>query len=131
MSVQFIQAAKLLNQADGSLFPDALHPGDVVAGVSHQGFDFNHLLGGYPVIFPDFFRGIGNLFLGFHQADGGGVADQLEAVPVPGGDDAAFPLFPCQTRQGTQQIVRFVAVQFQNRVTQSGEDVFQRLHLGK
>ena len=35
MGVQLIQAAELLNQAHGSLFPDALHPGDVVAGIPH------------------------------------------------------------------------------------------------
>ena len=89
------QAAELLDEGEGGLFPDALDAGDVVRGVALQALDVDQLFGRKAVLFPD-----GGLVhhprfavpaRGGGQQDGGVGADQLQIVPVAGGDVAGLP----------------------------------------
>ena len=80
-----LQAAEFLDEGQRGLFPDARHAGDVVGGVPHQAFHINELPGLHAVFFKDGGGVHHQRFLVGGQQHGGGVAHQLQAVPVAGG----------------------------------------------
>ena len=80
-----LQAAEFLDEGQRGLFPDARHAGDVVGGVPHQAFHINELPGLHAVFFNDGGGVHHQRFLVGGQQHGGGIAHQLQAVPVAGG----------------------------------------------
>ena len=126
-------AAELLDQGQGGFFADALHTGDVVRGVPHQALDVDQLPGRHAVCFLDgglvHHLGLAVATGGGGQQDGGGVAHQLQAVPVPGGQVAGVPLPGPGGGQGAQDVVRLPALGGHQGIAQVGQQLAQQGHL--
>ena len=128
------QAAELLNQGQGGFFADALDAGNIVRRVAHQALDVDELPGADPIL--------GLHRLGVHdpglavapgrggQQDGGGIAHQLQVVPVSGGQVAGLPPLVTGGGQGAQNVVGLPALGRHQAVAQVGEKLAQKRHLG-
>ncbi len=133
VGIDAFQVPELLYQGQGGLFADALHAGDVVGRVAHQTLDLDQLQGLDAVFLPDGIRVHGDRFAAAHGAGGqqhrGGVADQLQAVTVSGGQIAV--IFPggAGGGQGAQDVIGFPALGGDLPVTQVGEQLFEDGHL--
>ena len=134
MFIDAFQAAELLDEGQGGLFADALDAGDVVRGVPLQALDVDQLSGGQAVLFPD-----GGLV--HHprlavparsggQQDGGGGADQLQVVPVAGGEVAGLAALVAGGGQGAEDIVGFPPLGSDQLVAEEGQKLPQQRHLG-
>ena len=122
-----------LDEVHGGLFPDALDPGDVVAGVPHQGLEVDDVDGLKAVLLPEGLRGhvlFGGLaHAGGHQLHPGGLRDELEGVPVPGDDDGLPPGGGVPHRDGAQKVVGLPAVQLVAGDVHGVQHVLQNGHL--
>ena len=59
--------------------------------IAHQSLDLDQLPGLQTVLFPDHVGRIENVALVGSKANGDGFGNQLQGIPVAGGDDAAHP----------------------------------------
>ena len=104
-----------LHKAHGGLFPHALHAGDVVGAVPHQGLQINHVDGGEAVLLP---KGLLRHVLRRGLAHAGGnqlhfrvFINQLEAVLVSGDHHALPARTGALPGNGAQEIVGLPALQ--------------------
>ena len=110
-----LQRAEPADQVQRALFPDAPDAGDVVGAVPHDGLQVHDAARGQaPVFFREHLlvvqlRG-GLAHAGRHQGHPGLAGDILQAVPVAGDDGGDAPLAGAQAAQGTQQVVRLIAL---------------------
>ena len=133
MVVDILDAAKFLDELPGSLGTDPRHPGDAVGGIPLDGLQVDHLGRSYAVIFLDFrhiVQGhLGLAELGGGQAHGGGVGHQLQAVPVPGGDQALASLLLAGGGKGSQNVVGLPALAGDNLIAQIHEQFLEHRQL--
>ena len=132
--VEGLHAVVALDQVHGGLFPDALHPGDVVAGVPHQRLQVDHmdgleaiglLKGGGRHLF-----GGGLSHAGGHQLHPGAAGDELQGVLVPGDDHRVPPRRGVPHRDGADQIVGLPPLQLVAWDVHGVQDLLQDGHLG-
>ena len=120
--VDLVHRVEPADQRQGGLFTDAGHTGDIVRAVAHQCLDLDQFPGGDTVLFPDLLHAIEGALRAAHfgggQPHGGGIAHQLQAVPVTGGDDALVAGVFAQAGQGAQNIVGLVPLTGHHRVAQ-------------
>ena len=135
MVVDVLDAAVLLDQLPGALGADARHPGDAVGGVPLDGLDVDELAGGDAVVLPDLrfvVQGdLGLAELGGGQAHRGLVRDQLQAVPVPCGDDALGPFPLALGGEGAQDVVGLPALAGHHLVAHVPEQVLKHRQLDR
>ena len=133
MVVDILDAAKLLDKLPGALGADARHPGDAVGAVPLDGLDIDELAGGDAVVLLDFGHvvqgDLGLAELGGGQPHRGGAADQLQAVPIPGGDKALGALPLALGGQGAQNVVGLPALAGDGAVAQVHQQLLQHRHL--
>ncbi len=133
VGIQPVDGGLLGQQGHGRLLPDALHPGDVVRGVPHQGLQVDDVDGIEAIGLPKGLRGHvlggGAAHAGGHQLYGGVVGDQLEGIFIPGDDDRVPPGALVRLGDGANQVVGLPAVQLVHGDVQGGEDLFQNGHL--
>ena len=95
VGIQPVDGGLLGQQGHGRLLPDALHPGDVVRGVPHQGLQVDDVDGIEAIGLPKGLRGHvlggGAAHAGGHQLHRGVICHQLEGIFVPGDDDRVPP----------------------------------------
>ena len=109
-------------------------PGTVRA-VAHQGLEVHHEGRLKTVLLPKAFRGVEDgLCLphpALYVADGGAVGDQLQAVLVPGDDDAVVSLLLGDAGEGAQNVVRLIARQLQVGDPHRIQQFLQDRHLNR
>ena len=115
VGIEMVNGAIHLNQAHGGLFPHALHAGDVVGAVPHQGLEVDHMNGVKAVFLPEGrLRHVlcgGLAHAGGDQLHPGRFVDKLEAVLVPGDHDALPARRPAFPGDCAQKVVRLPALQ--------------------
>ena len=131
--VEILQAAKLLDKLPGALGANARHPGDAVGGIPLDGLQVDHLAGSDAVLLLDLLHivegDLGLAELGGGQPHRGGVRHQLQAVPVPGGDEALAALPLAGGGQGAQDVVGLPPLAGDNAVAQVSEQLLQHRQL--
>ena len=134
MGVYLLQAAEMLDQGQGSLFTDALHPGDVVGRIPHQALDVDQLPGLQTVLGLDgglvHHPGLTVAPAGGGQQHGGVIAHQLQVVPVTGGQIAGFLALVAGGGQSAQDVVGLPALGGHQLVAQKGQQLLEQGHLG-
>ena len=122
---------ELLEQSDSGLFSDARNPGDIVRAVAHQSFEVDELCRCQTVVLDhlviieqselrDSFFGDENLCL---------VGRQLQRVLVSGNDQRLDICLFGKPRRRSDNIVGFVAFQFQRFDAHSGQHFLEQRHL--
>ena len=115
MRVHAVQRAEIVQQLQRGLFAHARHAGDVVRRVAHQRLEVDQIDRVKAVFFAELFGIIGLVgglpHAGRDQAHGRPAADQLQAVPVAGDDDAAVAVLVRAAADRADQVVRLVARQ--------------------
>ena len=133
MGIDIFDGVVFADEGKGALFPDARHAGDVIGGVAHQRLDLDELLRLDAVFFPD--GGGGHRFVdgalrgGFGQNYADAVGDELQGVPVAGTKQHGVAVFLPLPGQAAQDIVRLVALGFQNGVAQKPQHFLYQGHL--
>ena len=133
MVVDIIDAVVFLDQGQRTLFPDTRHAGDIIGAVAHQGLDldefrrrdavfFLHGGGVHPLVLRAL-RG------GFGQNDTDAPGDELQRVPVAGTEEHLVACLLPPSGQTAQQIVRLVALHFQNGIAQQPQQLLDQRHL--
>ena len=131
--IDAVEGAELLDEGEGGLFADARDAGDIVRGIAHQRLDLDHLPGGDAVLLPDC-RLVDDLGARLAAAGKGEThrypaADELEAVAVPGGDDAFVPRRATALTQRAEDVIGFVPFKRKNRIAHQGQQLLERLNL--
>ena len=133
LCVQCIDAAVLLYQGHGGLFPDARHARDVVGAIAHQSLQVDHMDGREAVGLLKCLRrhvlGGGLAHAGGHQLHLGVVGDELEAVLVAGDDDAVPARRLAFAADGTDKVVGLVPRQLIPGDAHGRQHLLQRQHL--
>ena len=133
MLINIGKAAELLHQLPGAFGANARHAGNVVGGIPLNGLDVDELGRGHAVFLPNFVliveSGLGLAELGGGQAHAHLRGDQLEAVPVAGGDDALIPGVLTGAGQGAQNVVGLPALALYQGVSQIPEQLLEGGHL--
>ena len=133
LCVQRIDAAVLLYQGHGGLFPDARHARDVVGAIAHQGLQVDHMDGREAVGLLKCLRrhvlGGGLAHAGGHQLHLGVVGDKLEAVLVAGDDDAVPARRLAFAADGTDKVIGLVPRQLILGDAHGRQHLLQRQHL--
>ena len=133
VGVHAFQRAEGLHQAQGGLFADALHAGDVVGGVAHQALHLNELPGLNAVFFVDGVHVHGHGLAAAHHGGGqqhrGGVAHQLQAVAVSGGQEAVILPGGAGSGQRAQDVVGLPALGGDGAVAQVCQQLLEHRHL--
>ena len=131
--IQRLHRAVAPDQAQSSLFPDALDAGDVVGGIPHQRLQVDHVDGGKAVLLPKGLRGHvpggGLAHAGGHQLDLGVVGDELEGVLVPGHQHAVPPGRLALPGESAQQVVRLPSGQLVAGDVHGVQHLFEHRHL--
>ena len=133
MGIDIFDGVVFADEGKGALFPNARHAGDVIGGVAHQRLDLDELLRLDAVFFPD--GGGGHRFVdgalrgGFGQNYADAVGDELQGVPVAGAKQHGVAVFLPLPGQAAQDIVRLVALGFQNGVAQKPQHFLYQGHL--
>ena len=131
--VQQVDGSIPLDQGHGRLLPHPFHPGDVVAGIPHEGFQIDNVDGPEAVLLLKGLRGHipggGTAHAGGHQLDGGGLCHQLEGVLVPCDHHGLPPGGSILHRDGADEVVRLPSVQLVHGDVQGREDLLQDGHL--
>ncbi len=112
--INAVERAEFFEQADGGLFADALHAGDVVGGVADDGFVIDHLVGAYAEFADDIFIGDVGLVVA-REINRSAFVDQLQQVSIAGDDFDSQAFFSGDARHRAEHIVRFVAFHFEAR----------------
>ena len=131
MAVHVVDAAVGLHQPHGGLFADTGHAGDIVAGVPRQSLQVDHVDGVEAVLLAEAVLGdaAGGVALAAEEPDAGVGRDELEAVPVAGGDHALPALRLAPAADGADEVVRLVAGQLVAGDGHGGQHLLQRQHL--
>ena len=132
LRIDVVNAAIGLYQRHGGLFSDTGHAGDVVAAVPRQRLQVDHVNGVEAVLRPErLLRHIPRAVIpsAGQQEHAGAVGDQLQAVPVAGGDDAVPALRLAPAADGAEQVVGLVARQLIAGNGHGGQHLLERQHL--
>ena len=132
LRIDVVNAAIGLYQRHGGLFSDTGHTGDVVAAVPCQRLQVDHVNGVEAVLRPErFLRHIPRAVIpsAGQQEHAGAVGDQLQAVPVAGGDDAVPAIGLAFAADGAEQVVGLVARQLIAGNGHGGQHLLERQHL--
>ena len=133
MVVNVGQAAVFLNQFSCTLGAYACHAGDIVGGVALNGLDINHLAGRYAVFLFDagfvVNRDLRLSEFGSGQTDTDMGGHQLQAVPVPGGNEAFVAGVLTGFGKGPQNVVSLEALALDEGITQIRQQFLQCGHL--
>ncbi len=108
--VEVLDAAELLDQAEGRLRSDAGHAGDVVAGVAGQGEHVDNLLGRQALGLLEALGVEHGLPVLVDVEHAGGLVDELLGVLVGGDDDGLDALLSGAAGEGGQHVVRLLAL---------------------
>ena len=131
--VYAFQRAEVLHKAQGSLFADALHAGDIVRGVAHQALNLDELFGRDAVFFLNGVHIHGHGLAAPHDGGGqqnsGGVAHQLQAVAVSGGEETIVLPGGAGSGQRAEDVVGLPAFGGDGAVAQISQKFFQHRHL--
>ena len=104
-----------MNQPHGGLFPHALHAGNIVGAVPHQGLEVNHVNGGKAILLPEGrFRHVlgGSLSLaGGNQFHLRVLPNELKTVLVPGHHHALPARRGALPGNRAQEVIRLPALQ--------------------
>ena len=129
MLIDPVHRVELADERQGGLFADACHAGDIVRAVPHQRLDLDQFPGSHTVLLLDLCHAVEGAFgashLGGGKAYGGGIAHQLQAVPVSGGDDALIARILTQPGQGAQNIVGLIAFAGHHRIAQLLQQILE------
>ena len=117
VGIDALQGIVFLQQADGRLFANASHAGDVVGGIADQGLVIHHLVGAHAQVLQHIFGkiifGIGAALAGQIHQDA--LVDELQQVTVAGDDLDAKALRGQLVSQAAEHIVGLVAFQLEAR----------------
>ena len=131
--IHALQRAEVLHKGEGAFFTNALYAGDVVRGVAHQALHLNELLWRDAVFLADGIHihghGLAAPQGGGCQQYGGGVADQLQAVPVSCGEEAVVLPGSAGGCQRAENVVRLPAFGGDDAVAKVAQNLFQHRHL--
>ena len=127
--VHTVQAAEPLYQSQRGLFANARHAGNIVRRIAHQALDVDELGRFHAVFFPDGVLVHGQSFFVGGQQHRGSGADQLQAVPVAGGQQCNTARSPVGGGQRAQKIVGLPARAAYLRKAQVVQQFFQHRHL--
>ena len=109
-----VQCAKLVEQGNCGLFAHTLHAGDVIRGITDDGFVVHDLIGMHTQFF-DHVR-IGDVGLVItREIDRRAFIDQLQQIPVASDDLHAQTLFSSDLCHRAEHIIGFVTVHFEAR----------------
>ena len=132
--VNDVDGGILLDEGHGGLFAHALHAGDVVRSVPHEGLQVDDVDGVEAVLLPEgvwghIFRG-GLAHAGGDQLDGGVPVDELEGVLVAGDHHGGAAALTVDPGHGAQQVVGLPALQLVPADVHGVQHLFQHRHLG-
>ena len=133
MGVDIFQRAEFLHQSRGGLLADALDTRDVVRGVAHQALHLDELFGLDAVFFADSFQihgdGLALAQSRGGQQNGGGLAHQLQAVPVSRGEEAVVLPGVAGGGEGAEDVVGLPALGGDDAVAQVRQQLPDDGHL--
>ena len=130
--VDVVDAVVLRDPLLRRLRADARDAGDVVGGVALERLDLDEFLGCHKVLFFDEIRGVFHRLRPSHlrggEEDGDVVPDELEGVPVAGGDIAVVAGADGR-REGAEDVVRLIPFLLDDGVAEFLQEVFEDRHL--
>ncbi len=130
--VDVVDAVVLRDPLLRRLRTDARDTGDVVGGVALEGLDLDEFFRRHQVLFLDEFRRVLDGLCPSHlrggEEDGDVVPDELEGVPVAGGDIAVV-VGADGSGKRSEDVVRLIAFLLDDGVAEFHEKVFQDRHL--
>ena len=130
--VDVVDAVVLRDPLLRRLRADARDAGDVVGGVALEGLDLDEFFGCHKVLFFDEVRGVFHRLRPSHlrggKEDGDVVPDELEGVPVAGGDIAVVAGADGR-REGAEDVVRLIPFLLDDGVAEFLQEVFEDRHL--
>ena len=133
VGIDVLHGAKMLDQVQCGFFSNALHAGDVVRSIAHQAFDLDELTGAYAVFLLHSVHVHHHRLAAAHhgrgQQYGSGIAYQLQAVPVSGGQEAVVLPGGTGGGQSAQDIVGLPAFGTDRAVAQQLQKLFEQGHL--
>jgi len=125
---QVFQGAELQDEVPGGLLANPRHPGDVVGAVPCQGLYLHHLVGGAAKPLRDLGQSRHLILHGIKQPHL--LVDNLHQVLVAGHHRNLHAPFGKAPRQGSDDVVGFVAGQFQGRHLEGSYNLFDEGNLG-